>query len=289
MGCKILLPLKGEGRHNRRMSFHSTAVIHEATRIDPSVTIGPYAVIEDGVELGAGCVIEAHAMVRSGSVLGEGCHVFPHAVVGGPPQDLRFDPKTPSGVRLGNRVTVREGVTIHRATQAGQFTWVEDEAFLMAYSHVAHDCRIGPHAILANNVMMGGFVEIGAHAFIGGGAALHQFIRIGESVMVSGVSRLTRDVPPFCLVAERDELSGFNLIGLKRRGFGSEVIRELKKLYRAVYFDGGNPKHYAEAARNDHMAQTPEGTRFLEFFAGGKRGFVRPERRLHATEDDTDV
>jgi len=271
------------------MSFHSTAVIHEATRIDPSVTIGPYAVIEDGVELGAGCVIEAHAMVRSGSVLGEGCHVFPHAVVGGPPQDLRFDPKTPSGVRLGNRVTVREGVTIHRATQAGQFTWVEDEAFLMAYSHVAHDCRIGPHAILANNVMMGGFVEIGAHAFIGGGAALHQFIRIGESVMVSGVSRLTRDVPPFCLVAERDELSGFNLIGLKRRGFGSEVIRELKKLYRAVYFDGGNPKHYAEAARNDHMAQTPEGTRFLEFFAGGKRGFVRPERRLHATEDDTDV
>lgn len=266
------------------MSLHATAVIHEATRIDPSVIVGPYAVIEDGVEIGPNCVIEAHAMLRSGTVLGAGCHIHPHAVVGGLPQDVRFDPRTPSGVRLGQRVTVREGVTIHRPTQAGHFTTVDDDVFLMAYSHVAHDCQIGPKVILANNVMLGGFVAIGANAFIGGGAALHQFIRIGEGAMVSGVSRLTRDVPPFTLVAERDELIGFNIIGLKRRGQGGEILRELKRLYRLVYFDGGNPRTYAEAALKDGLAKTAEGVRFLEFFTAGKRGFVRPRLRHEDNE-----
>jgi UDP-N-acetylglucosamine acyltransferase len=259
--------------------IHATAVIHSATRLDPSVTVGPYAVIEDGVELGENTVIEAHAIVRSGTVTGPRCQIGNHAVVGGLPQDLHFDPRTPSGVRLGAGVVVREGVTIHRATREGVFTEVGEEVFLMANSHVGHDCTIGAHAIIANNVMLAGFVTIGAHAFLGGGAALHQFIRIGESAMVSGLSRISRDVPPFSMMAERDDLIGLNLVGLKRRGFSRETIKAIKAAYRAVCGEPGNFRERAATYRAQRETPEPAEERFLEFFAGGKRGFIQPARR----------
>ncbi|MFP4281229.1 MAG: acyl-ACP--UDP-N-acetylglucosamine O-acyltransferase [Opitutales bacterium] len=271
-------------------TIHPTAVVHRATRIDETVTIGPYAVIEDGVELGSHTIVGPHALIQSGTVTGERCQIGAHAVVGGLPQDLRFDPRTPSGVRLGDGVVLREGVTVNRASKEGAFTEIGTEAFLMACAHVGHDSVVGDHAILANNVMLGGHVEVGAHAFLGGAAAVHQFVRIGESAMVGGVARVTRDVPPFTIMAERDELVGLNLIGLRRRQLGREEIRALKQAYRAVCGPGGQMRERA-ARYLAAQASLPERVRrFLEFFASGKRGFIQPEIRsaaqvAEATED----
>jgi len=268
-------------------SIHPTAVVHAATRVPESVAIGPYAVIEDGVELGEHTVIGAHAVIRSGTITGARCRIDSHAVVGGMPQDLHFDPRTPSGVRLGDEVVVREGVTIHRATQAETFTEVETGAFLMAYAHVAHDCRVGAHAVIANNVMLAGFVEIGSFAFLGGGVAIHQFARIGESAMVSGLSRVSRDVPPFVMMAERDELIGLNLVGLKRRGFSRETIKALKLAFRKVCAEPGNFRARAAGYEAAVGAELPaEAQRFLRFFAEGRRGFVQPTREIKPAEEE---
>lgn len=258
-------------------SIHPTAVIHTATRLDPTVSVGPYAVIEDGVELGEGSVVRAHAVIRSGTVAGKHCVIDSHAVVGGLPQDLHFDPRTPSGVRLGDGVQLREGVTVHRATREGAFTEVGAGVLLMANAHVGHDGVVGNNAILANNVMLGGFVRIGPYAFLGGGAAVHQHGRIGESAMVGGGARCSQDVAPFLIMAERDEVSGLNLIGLKRRGFSREAIRGLKRAFHGVFDGGGNPRKRAETLLAESWAtEEPTTEQFLRFFLEGKRGFARP-------------
>jgi UDP-N-acetylglucosamine acyltransferase len=259
------------------VSIHPTAVIHNATRLAPTVSVGPYAVIEDGVELGEGTVVRAHAVIRSGTITGAHCVIDSHAVVGGLPQDIRFDPKTPSGVRLGDGVQLREGVTVHRATREGVFTEVGAGAFLMANAHVGHDCIVGANAILANNVMLGGFVSVGASAFLGGAAAIHQHVRIGESAMIGGVARCSQDVAPFVMMAERDEVSGLNLVGLKRRGFSRETIRGLKRAFHGVFDGGGNPRKRAAALLEEAWSEEEAvAVQFLQFFLEGKRGFARP-------------
>lgn len=259
---------------------HPTAIVDAEAHLAEGVEIGPYAVVEAGVELGECTRVGAHAVVRRGAQVGARCLIDTHAVIAGLPQDLKFDAATVSGVRLGDGVTVREGVTIHRATQAGSFTEVGAGAFLMAYSHLGHDCRLGEHTILANNVMLAGFVSIGPRAFVGGGVAIHQFVRVGEGVMLSGVTRLTRDAPPFTMVAERDHLVGFNLVGLKRRGFPPEEVRALKACYRFVYGgENGNPREAAAAALQAGLGDGRPAQVFLEFFQQSQRGFVVPRRR----------
>lgn len=263
------------------MHRHPTAVIHEATRLDESVTVGPYAVIEDGVEIGKGSIIGEHAILRTGTVLGKNCRVDAHVVLGGLPQDLSFDPRTPSGVLVGDGVTFREGVTVSRATREGTFTRIGPEAFLMANCHLGHDCVLGAHVILANGVLLAGHVTIGRHTFVGGAAAMHQYIRIGESAMISGMSRVSLDVPPFCLMAERNELIGLNLVGMRRRGLDKEAVRELKSLYHLIYGVEGRPRALAEGALGDRMAGTDEGRAFLEFVAAeSRKGIIRPRKSV---------
>jgi len=259
------------------MECHPTAVIHEATRIPGDVIVGAYAVIEDGVEIGSGSIVREHAIIRTGTILGRGCVVDVGTVLGGLPQDLGFNPATPSGVRVGDNVTFRENVTVNRATAEGRFTEIGDNTFLMANSHVGHDCAVGDNVILANNVMLAGKVTVGAHTFIGGGAGIHQFCRIGESVMLSGLSRVSQDAPPFTMAAERNEMIGLNLIGLKRRGFPREAIKELKLLYNLVFGVEGRPRVLADGALRDGMAQYDPGILFLEFLAAeSKKGVMRP-------------
>lgn len=259
------------------MKCHPTAVIHEATRIFGEVTVGAYAVIEDGVEIGPGTVIREHAVIRSGTILGRNCVVDSHTVLGGLPQDLSFDPATPSGVRVGGNVTFREGVTVNRATREGKFTEIGNNCLLMATSHVGHDCVVGNNVILANAVLLAGKVTVGDFTFIGGSAAVHQFCRVGESAMIGGLARVTQDLPPFCMMAERNQLVGLNLIGLKRRGFERETIKEIKRLYHLIYGVEGRPRILAAAALKDGMAVTPEGLRFLEFMsAESPKQVMRP-------------
>jgi UDP-N-acetylglucosamine acyltransferase len=250
------------------------------------MTIHPTAIIEDGAQLGTGCVIHAHAIITRHSVLGDGVVVHPFAVIGGDPQDLSFDTGKRTGVRIGSGTVIREHVTIHRATKADSWTEVGAHCFLMVSSHVAHDCRIADKVIMANAVLLAGHVHVGEGAFLGGGAMIHQFTRIGEGAMIGGASRITRDVAPFTIAAERDEVAGLNVVGLRRRGLPRQTVEELKRAFRAVNVPVGNMRELAASALESGDYASPEARRFLEFFAGGRRGFVRARRS--GAEDSTD-
>lgn len=254
--------------------------------------IHPTAVVEDGAQLGADCEILARAIVTRHAVLGDRVVVHPGAVVGGDPQYIKFDRATPSFVRVGAGSVIRENVTLNRAIPAGSSTVVGERCFLMANSHLGHDCVLGDDVVLANNVMLAGHVSVGSFTFIGGGTGVHQFCRIGESAMISGLSRISRDLAPFTITAERDVVSGLNLVGLKRRGFSRDAIRELKAAFRAVYLGTGNIRELAAAALAGGSFTTAEAKVFLEFFGAGKRGFARVTRAARVVSvvlEDPDV
>jgi UDP-N-acetylglucosamine acyltransferase len=251
-----------------------------------ATTIHPTAIVESGAQLGAACEIQAHAIVTKHCVLGDRVVVHPFAVIGGEPQYLQFDRALATGVRVGAGTVIREHVTINRSIQAGKFTVVGENCFLMAASHVGHDCAIGHHAVLANAVLLAGHVSVGEHAVLGGGAAVHQFCRIGEGVMVAGHASITKDVPPFTLVAERDDVIGLNAVGLRRRGVSRPAVTELKAAYHEVYFTPGNIRDAAAALLASGRFSSPEARRFLEFFSGGKRSFARARRAADATGND---
>jgi UDP-N-acetylglucosamine acyltransferase len=182
-------------------------------------------------------------------------------------------------VRIGAGTVIREHVTVNRSIHEGQATTIGEECFLMAASHVAHDCAVGNHVVLANAALLAGHVSVGDHTFMGGGSAVHQFCRIGGSVMVAGHASITRDVPPYVMVAERDDVIGFNVVGLRRRGFTRAMMAELKRAFQEVYFTPGNIRTVAEGGLAQGGFQTAEARRFLEFFAAGKRSFARARRR----------
>ena len=262
--------------------IHATAIIHPTAKLGANVSVGPYAIVEEGAELGEGCVLAAHTIVRRGAVLGRGVRLDSFAVVGGDPQDFKFDPATPSGVRIGDGAVLREGVTVHRATKPGVWTVIGAGALLMGNSHVGHDCQVGAKVVLANGALLAGHIEVGEGSFLSGGTVFHQFIRIGEGVMVSGNARIGLDIPPFTLATERNELHGFNVVGLKRRGCDATALAELKLLYKTVY-QGGAPR--ANAAAAGALAKSEYGKKFLAFFVGGKRGFLTPTRMTSAEND----
>jgi len=250
-----------------------------------ATVIHPTALVEPGAELGTDCEIMAYAVVTKHCVLGDGVVVHPFAVVGGDPQYLAFDSALATGVKIGNGAVIREHVTINRSIHEGESTVVGAKCFLMATSHVGHDCLVGDHVVLANAALLAGHVTVGSHTFMGGGSAVHQFCRIGESVMVAGLAAITRDVPPFVMVAERDDVIALNTVGLRRRGFGRDVLSELKRAYQAVFFETGNIRTLA----SDYLGAAevnPEARRFLEFFAEGTRGFARTRHHRRKEERD---
>lgn len=240
--------------------------------------IHPTAIVEAGAQLGADCEIMAHAIITKHVVLGDRVVVHPFAVVGGDPQYLKFDRASATGVRIGAGSVIREHVTINRSIHAGKFTTLGERCFMMAASHVAHDCEVGNDVVFANAALLAGHVTVGDHSFFGGGAAVHQFCRIGESVMVAGHASITRDVPHFTMVAERDDVIGFNVVGLRRRGFSRAAIAELKAAFQDVYFTPGNIREVAASRLAANAFETPEARRFLEFFSSGKRSFARARR-----------
>lgn len=236
--------------------------------------IHPAAHVDSLAQLGVDVEIMAGAVVTRWARIGDRAVIHPGAVVGGDPQYLGFASATPTYVDLGADSVVRESVTVNRSMYDGQATTLGTKCFLMACSHVGHDCVVAHDVVLANNAMVAGHVEIGAYTFVGGGAGIHQFCRIGAVAMIAGLARVTKDVPAYCMVAERDELTGLNLVGLKRRGWSREIIREVKSAYRAVLGVSGNPR--PRAAELVGHAESDPARLFLEFFAGGKRGFSQP-------------
>lgn len=245
-----------------------------------SSNIHPTALIEPGAQLGADCEIMAYAVITRHCVLGDRVVVHPFAVIGGDPQYLKFDRALATFVHIGAGTVIREHVTINRSIHAGQATAVGAGCFLMANAHIAHDCAVAEQVVLANNAMLAGHVEIGANTFVGGGAGLHQFCRIGEGVMVAGNASVTRDVPHFTMLAERDEVIGFNVVGLKRRGVERAAIAQLKEAFHDVYFTPGNIREVAAALLASGNYPSVEARKFLEFFRGGKRSFARARRAV---------
>lgn len=255
--------------------IHPTAIISPGAKLGTNVEVGPYAVVEGNVEIGDNTKLDAHSIIKSGARIGEGVSVGNYVVIAGLPQDLSFDENTESYAVIGDGTTLREGVTVNRATQAGGSTLIGANCFLMAQSHVGHDCVLGESVVLANVAMVAGFVSIGSFSFMGGGAGIHQFARIGEGVMIGGNSAVSLDIAPFTMTAERNELFGLNVVGLRRRGVSRDCIKVLKTCYRVVLKESTNVKKAAADLLAGEYGEIKEVRAFLEFFEGGKRGYAR--------------
>ena len=257
-------------------NIHPLATVHPGAKLADSVEVGPYAFIDDNVEIGAGTKVLPHATIFSYVKIGENCSVFPGAVVGAIPQDLKFGGEV-SYVEIGDRVNIRECATINRGTKASGkgVTKIGSDTLIMSYVHVAHDCRVGNHCILTSYVGIAGETDVDDWAIIGGGTKVHQFSHIGTHAMVGGASAINKDIPPYSLCGRLPVMfAGVNMVGLRRRGFSSEVIRNIKDIYDMLYYQGYN---FSDAC--DRVVQgfpdTPEKAVILDFIKGSRRGIVR--------------
>jgi UDP-N-acetylglucosamine acyltransferase len=260
------------------MPIHPTAVVDPSAELDSSVTVGPYAVIEGGVRIGAETTVSAHAVVSGPTTIGERNFIGSFAVVGGAPQDLGYKGE-PTELIIGSDNQIREYASIHRGTPSGKRrTVIGNFNLLMAYTHVAHDCSIGNHVIMANVATLAGHVEVGDRASIGGLVAIHQFCRIGTFSYIGGVSGIGLDVPPYVILAgtrNRTRISGVNKVGLKRNGFSRETIRMLDTAFRIIFRTPNLlMKDAIEVARKE-FPECPEVQILVKFFEDSKRGVVK--------------
>jgi UDP-N-acetylglucosamine acyltransferase len=259
----------GEGHLDPR------AAIDPGARLGPGCSVGPFAVVGPDVVMGEGNVVHAHAIILGPTVMGDANEVHPFAVIGGAPQDLRHRGE-PTRLSIGDRNTFREGVTISRGTvHGGGETVVSDDNLLMAGCHVAHDCRLGSHIVMANHATVAGHASVGDYAVFGGLVGVGPFVRVGESAMLAAGAMIERDVPPFCIAAgDRARLSGLNRVGLMRRGFSAEAKAQIKRIFRLLKIKG-TPLAAIAAAVEAEPVVTPEARRMLEFFAEARRGVLR--------------
>lgn len=252
------------------------ASVSPKAKLGDNIEIGPFAFIDDDVEIGDGCKIHTHAMIYSYVKMGKNCQVFPGAVVGAIPQDLKYEGEV-TYVEIGDNVTIRECVTINRGTKASGkcVTKIGSNTLLMSYVHVAHDCVVGNHCILVSFVGIAGETVVDDCAIVGGGAKAHQFSKIGCHAMVGGMSKINKDIPPYVLCG-RDPIcySGVNIVGLRRRGFSSDVIRNIKDIYDTIYFAGYNITDGC-AKVEAGFPRSEERDTILNFIRSSKRGIIR--------------
>ncbi|MFQ5643150.1 MAG: acyl-ACP--UDP-N-acetylglucosamine O-acyltransferase [Thiogranum sp.] len=255
--------------------IHPTAVIDPAARVAADVIVGPYTVIGAGVEIDSTCWIGAHVVLGGLTLIGAGTRIFPFASLGSEPQDKKYRGE-PTRLEIGCNNTIREYVTINRGTeQDAGVTRLGDDNWIMAYVHIAHDCRIGSHTVLANNTTLAGHVHIGDYATLGGASLVHQFCHIGEHAFTAYGARINKSVPPFVMVSEgRGRARGLNTEGLRRRGFSAERIRWLKEGYRILYrSDLSLEKAIEELGRIEH--ESDDLRRLREFVSASDRSIVR--------------
>lgn len=255
--------------------IHPTAIVHPRAELGSQVTIGPYAVVAEHVTIGAGTVISAHAVIDPYVSIGPACRIFQFASIGAEPQAVKFRGEK-TYVKIGRGTVVREFVTVNRGTSFGTgITEVGEENLLMAYSHIAHDCKTGRRVILTNNATLGGHVVIGDAVTIGGLTAIHQFVRIGDYAYVGGKSAVVKDIPPYVIAAgDRATLYGLNKVGLRRNGFPESTVNALKKTYQIIFRIGLTMNEAVERARAE-VDQVPEVAAFIEFIQSSARGVTR--------------
>ncbi len=255
--------------------IHSTAIVSSTAEIADSVSIGPYCTVGDGVVLHSGTRLVSHVVVEGPIEIGENNTIFPFAYIGAQPQDLRYQ-QEPTSAKIGSSNVIREYVTIHRGSPSGGgVTEVGSHNYIMAYAHIAHDCKVGNHIIMANAATLAGHVQIHDRAVIGGVIAIHQHTRIGSYAMLGGFSGFGQDVPPYTMASgARANLYGLNSIGLKRSGFSDETIAVLKKAYKILFRDKLTLKDALEKVKAD-LPQIPELITLTDFIEQNKRGICR--------------
>jgi UDP-N-acetylglucosamine acyltransferase len=253
--------------------IHPTAIVDSGAELGPGVQVGPWAMIGPGVVIGEETVVGPGVLIERDTTVGRECRFHKGAVVGTDPQDLKYGGEE-TRLEVGDRTVIREYATLNRGTSASGVTSVGSDCLLMAYSHVAHDCRVGDHVVLSNAVNMAGHVEIEDWAIVGGLTPIHQFVRIGTHAFVGGQSRVSQDVPPYCRAAGiPGKLYGLNSVGLERRGFPSETRAALKQAYRLLFQSKLNVSQGLARARAE-VEPLPEVERFLTFVEGSERGIL---------------
>jgi UDP-N-acetylglucosamine acyltransferase len=263
--------------------IHPTAVVAPGARLGEGVRIGPYAVVEDAVVLGPGTEVRAHAVIKRFTTLGAENVVHEGAVLGGEPQDTAYR-GADSSLVIGDRNRIREGVTIHRATTPGGATVIGSDCFLLAYTHVAHDDRLGDGVIMANNAALAGHVELGDRAFLSSGVGVHQFCRVGRLAMLGGHSKITQDCLPFVITdGAPARARGLNAVGLRRAGLSAPSLRALKQAYRLLLRSG---LPLQEALGQMAALGDPLADELVAFVRASRRGFHRA--RPSPSTDETD-
>jgi len=250
------------------------AYIHPQAKIARNVVVEPFTTIHHNVKIGSGTWIGSNVTIMEGARIGKNCRIFPGAVISAIPQDLKFEGED-SLVVIGNDVTIRECVTINRGTSASGKTIIGDNCLIMATAHIAHDCVVGKNSIVVNGVALGGHVIIGKNVIVGGLSAIHQFIHIGDYAMVSGGSLVRKDVPPYAKAA-KEPLSyvGINSIGLRRKGFSTEKIREIQNIFRVLYQKNYNTSQALGILEAEFEATT-ERDNIIQFIRNSQRGIMK--------------
>lgn len=256
--------------------IHTTAIIASAAELDSTVSVGPYAVIGEKVKIGAGTSIGPHAVIEGRTEIGCDNQIFQFTSIGAVPQDLKFAGEETS-LTIGSRNRIREFVTIHLGTETGYgITTVGNDNLFMAYSHIAHDCIIKDHIVMANAATLAGHVEVDDYAILGGLSAVHQFARIGCHVMASGGSMISQDVAPYSIIqGDRARIVGLNLTGLKRRGFTSEALSNIKKMYKLVFRSNLNLDEAVIQIEEQFDLSQQEVITYLDFLKKSERGLAR--------------
>jgi len=254
--------------------IHPTAIVEAGAQLADDVEIGAYAYIGGEVTLGAGTVIHHHACVEGYTFLGEKNEVYHFAVIGGKTQDLKYAGGK-VGLKIGDRNTFREYVTIHGGTKDGEFTVLGNDNNILAYSHVAHDCQIGNFLVMSSQSAFAGHVVCGDHVNFGWGTGIHQFSRIGDYAMLAALSRVTQDVPPYMIVEGIENCSAktVNIVALQRNGFPEADIRALRRAHKFIYHENLNRTQALEKILADpELAANPHILKLVEFYQTTKRG-----------------
>jgi UDP-N-acetylglucosamine acyltransferase len=255
--------------------IHPTAIVHPKAELDEGVEIGPYSIIAENVKIGKDTNVSSHVTIEKFTQIGKRCHIYQFVSIGTPPQDLKFKGEK-SDLIIGNDNTIREFVTINRASShGGGVTMIGNNNFLMAYCHIAHDCKIGSNIIMANAATLAGHIEIEDFAIIGGLVAIHQFVRIGAYSIIGGASAVSKNVPPYVMaVGNRARLFGLNITGLKRNNFPEATINNLKKAYKIIFRSGMTLNNALEKVRLE-IPDSDEVNNLVEFIQKSERGFCR--------------
>lgn len=250
------------------------AYIHPAAKIASNVVIDPFVTIDQNVEIGEGTRIGSNVTIMEGARIGKNCVIFPGAVIGAVPQDLKFRGEDTLAI-IGDNTTIRECVTVHRGTASKGKTVVGGNCLIMAYCHVAHDCVVGDNVIMSNATQLAGEVVVDNFAIIGGGTLVHQFCHIGPHVMIQGGSLINKDIPPYVKAARNPiAYAGVNSIGLRRRNFSNEQIREIQEIYRYLYLSGYNISDSVERIEAE-LPATKERDEIILFVRNSKRGIIK--------------